>query len=164
MIDSWLWLLLVLKLFVSSHLLNFKGVLAFMFFYSIKDMLSTTLLCFLYAHKQTVASNALLFMILCLSYSSCYNIVAKFYWIISIMPMFRVLWFQLTMLYNNLIKIVLAACHLKNYLFVITYLLVDEQELSLGMLIRPKRISNFWCSMLVLLQLLYVLCALFHTF
>jgi hypothetical protein len=35
------------------------------------------------------------------------------------------------MLYNDLIKIVLAACHLKN---VITYLLEYEQELSLGML------------------------------
>jgi hypothetical protein len=27
-----------------------------------------------------------------------------------------------------------SACHLKNYSFVITYLLEDEQELSLGML------------------------------
>ena len=36
----------------------------------------------------------------------------------------------------------LVACHLKNY-FVITYLLEDEQELSLGMLIRCKRIYNF---------------------
>jgi hypothetical protein len=36
-----------------------------------------------------------------------------------------------------------GACHLKNYSFVITYLLEDEQELSLGMLIRLKRIYNF---------------------
>ena len=41
-----------------------------------------------------------------------------------------------------------GACHLKNYSFI-TYLLEDEQELSLGMLIRRKRIYNFWCSMLV---------------
>jgi hypothetical protein len=34
-----------------------------------------------------------------------------------------------------------GACHLKNYSFVITYLLEDEQELSLGM--RLKRIYNF---------------------
>jgi hypothetical protein len=27
-----------------------------------------------------------------------------------------------------------GACHLKNYYFVITYLLEDEQELSLGMI------------------------------
>ena len=39
---------------------------------------------------------------------------------------------------------------------VITYPLEDEQELSLGMLIRPKRIYNFWCSMLVVNQLSYV--------
>jgi hypothetical protein len=42
-----------------------------------------------------------------------------------------------------------GACHLKNYSFVITYLLEDEQELSLGMLIRLKRIYNFLCPMLV---------------
>jgi hypothetical protein len=36
-----------------------------------------------------------------------------------------------------------CACHLKNYFFVISYLLEDEQELSLGMLIHLKRIFNF---------------------
>jgi hypothetical protein len=50
------------------------------------------------------------------------------------MLMFRVLWSQQAMLYIDLIKIVLGACHLKNYDFLITYLLEDEQELSLGML------------------------------
>jgi hypothetical protein len=49
------------------------------------------------------------------------------------MPMFRVLWSQLAMLYIELIKIVLGACHLKIFFFI-TYLLEDEQELSLGML------------------------------
>ena len=57
-----------------------------------------------------------------------------------------------------------GACHLKNYCFVITYLLEDEQELSLGMLIRCKRIYNFLCSMLVLHQFLYVLSILCCTF
>jgi hypothetical protein len=37
----------------------------------------------------------------------------------------------------------------KLFLLLITYLLEDEQELSLGMLIRLKRIYNFWCFMLV---------------
>jgi hypothetical protein len=50
------------------------------------------------------------------------------------MPMFRVLWSQHAMLYIDFIKIVLGACHLKNYYFVITYLLEDEKELSLRML------------------------------
>src|ERR1041385_5881832 len=36
----------------------------------------------------------------------------------------------------------LLACHHRNYAIII-YLLEDEQELSLGMLIRPKRIYNF---------------------
>jgi hypothetical protein len=47
------------------------------------------------------------------------------------------------MLYIDLIKIELGACHLKNYYFVITYLLKDEQELSLGMLKHCKHIYNF---------------------
>jgi hypothetical protein len=61
------------------------------------------------------------------------------------------------MLYIDLIKIVLGARHLKNYYFVITYLLEDKYELSSGMLICCKRIYNFWCSMLVSHQLLCVL-------
>jgi hypothetical protein len=36
-----------------------------------------------------------------------------------------------------------GACHLKNYSFVITYLLEDERELSMGMLIRLKCIYHF---------------------
>ena len=41
-----------------------------------------------------------------------------------------------------------AAFHIKNSVFII-YLLEDEQELSLGMLIRLQRIYNFDCSMLL---------------
>ena len=40
--------LLVLKIFVSSHHLNFGGVLAFMCCYSMKDKRDTTLPCFYY--------------------------------------------------------------------------------------------------------------------
>ena len=46
------------------------------------------------------------------------------------------------LLHDYLIKIVLLACHLKNY-SVIIYLLEDEQQLSLGMLICLRRIYNF---------------------
>ena len=116
--------------------------------------------------NKTVAFNALLFILFCLSYFSCYNIVAKFYCLelyLSCLCL-RVLWSQLQCFYIKLIKIVLASCHIKNYLFVITYLLEDEQELSLGMMIRCKRIYNFWCSMLVLHQFLYVLFTLRCTF
>jgi hypothetical protein len=48
-----------------------------------------------------------------------------------------------------MIKIVLVHVTSKIISFVITYLLKDEQELSLGMPIRLKRIYNFLCSMLV---------------
>jgi len=40
------------------------------------------------------------------------------------------------------VLICVLACHHRNYC-VIIYLLEDEQKLSLGMLIRPKRIYNF---------------------
>ena len=45
-------------------------------------------------------------------------------------------------LHYYIIKIVLVACQSKNYI-IILYLLEDEYELSLGMLIRLKRIYNF---------------------
>jgi hypothetical protein len=48
-----------------------------------------------------------------------------------------------------MIKIVMVHVTSKIISFVITYLLEDEQELSLGMLIRLKHIYNFLCSMLV---------------
>jgi hypothetical protein len=50
---------------------------------------------------------------------------------------------------TSMIKIVMVHVASKNYSFVITYLLEDEQDLSLGMLIRLKRIYNFLCSMLI---------------
>jgi hypothetical protein len=43
------------------------------------------------------------------------SLISSIVRIISFMPMFRVLWSQLAMHYKNLIKIVLATCHLKNY-------------------------------------------------
>ena len=55
------------------------------------------------------------------------------------------------------------ACHFKNY-FCYHLPTRDEQELSLGMLIRCKRIYNFLCSMLVLHQFLYVLYALYDIY
>ena len=73
---------------------DFEGVPTFMFFYSTKDKLNTTLLCSLYARNKRITFNALLFMIFCLCYFSCCNIVAKFTLLefyLSIMPMFRVL-------------------------------------------------------------------------
>ena len=45
-----------------------------------------------------------------------------------------------------------ASIHTSQILSFIIYLLDDEQELSLGMLIRLQRIYNFDCSMLLYYQ------------
>jgi hypothetical protein len=79
-----------------------------------------------------------------------FNMVAKF--LLSRLclswPCFK--FFDLsTQCFIYMIKIVMVQVTSKIISFVITYLLEDEQELSLGMLIRPKCIYNFWCSMLV---------------
>jgi hypothetical protein len=50
-----------------------------------------------------------------------------------------------------------GACHLKNYSFVITYLLEDEQELSLGML----DMSQTYLYFLMLHACLYTICFVF---
>jgi hypothetical protein len=50
-----------------------------------------------------------------------------------------------------------GACHLKNYCFVITNLLEDEQELSLGMLDTSQMYLNF----LMLHTCLYTICFVF---
>jgi hypothetical protein len=94
-----------------------------------------------------------------------YNMVAKFLIIkiISSCPCFKFLWSQLTNAYIYDQDCV-GACHLKYYSFVITYLLEDEQELSLGCLIRLKRIYNFWCSMFVFTPFAYYFITLRGTF
>jgi hypothetical protein len=62
--------------------------------------------------------------------------------IISFMPMFK--FFDLsTQCFTYMIKIVMVHITSKIISFVITYLLEDEQELSLGMLICLQRIYNF---------------------
>jgi hypothetical protein len=49
------------------------------------------------------------------------------------------------------------ACHLKNYYFVITYLLKDDQELSLGMLDTSQTYLYFF----MLHACLYIICFVF---
>ena len=65
---------------------------------------------------------------------------------------------------DYLIKIMLGSIpHQKLSLFII-YLLEDEQELSLGMLIRLKRIYNFWLLNAIILSLLYIFIAIYIIF
>ena len=66
-----------------------------------------------------------------------------------------------------MIKIMQGSIPHKKYIFFIIYLLEDEQELSLGMLIRLRRIYNFLLFHANIIQLsytfgnfLYSLCSL----
>ena len=56
-----------------------------------------------------------------------------------------------------------TALHIKNSVFII-YLLEDEQELSLGMMIRLQRIYNFWLFHAVILSFLDVLQSFYSHF
>jgi hypothetical protein len=151
--------MLVLKLFVSSHPLELWRCPMHLCFATPWGT-SWIPLCYVFSMLKTkkyLSIHYYLWSFACVTFHVVTWLLSSIVKIISFMPMFRVLWSQLAMLYINLIKIVLAACHLKNYYFIITYLLEDEHELSLGMLIRCKCIYNFSCSMIVLHQLLYVL-------
>jgi hypothetical protein len=142
---------LVLKLFVSSRPLKLEGVLCIYVFLSHEGQAENHLYVFPYDLNTCLTFIVSFFMIFRLCSFSCYNIVAKF--LLSRLylscPCFKFFWSQHSMLYIDDQDCV-GACDLKNYSFVITYLLEDEQELSLGMLICLKRIYNFWFSMLVL--------------
>jgi hypothetical protein len=126
---------LVLELFVSSRPLKLEGVLCIyvllfhegqaenhfaMFFYMVET--HTWLSMFHYSWSFVGVSFYVIAWLL--------SFIVK---IMSFMPMFRVLWSQHSMLYI-VDQDCDGACHLKNYCFIITYLLEDEQELSLGKL------------------------------
>jgi hypothetical protein len=70
---------LVLKLFVSSHPLNFEGVLRIYVLLFHEGQTEYHFAMFLYAQNKQITFNALLFMIFCLCCFSCCNMAAKFY-------------------------------------------------------------------------------------
>jgi hypothetical protein len=127
--------LLVPKLFVSNRPLKLEGVLCIyvllfhegqaenhfaMFFYMVETY--TWLSMF---HDS--------WSFVCVTFHVITWLLSFIVKIMSFMPIFRVLWSQHSMLYI-VDQDCDGACHLKNYCFVITYLLEDELELSLGML------------------------------
>ena len=64
--------------------------------------------------------------------------------------------------YNSMIKVMMA-CHSRNYLCY-RFTCSGRAELSLGMLIRLRRIDNFLCSMPHYWWYLHVLCTLYVIF
>jgi hypothetical protein len=110
LIDSWLWFCLFLNYLYLVALLNLKVSYAFMFCYSMKDKLKTTLLCFsiwFETHKWLLM-HYFSWSFVCVTFHVITWLLSSMVRIVSFMPIFRVLWSQLAMLYIDLIKIVLA--------------------------------------------------------
>jgi hypothetical protein len=147
---------LVLKLFVSSRPLKLEGFLCIYVLLLHEGQAKNYLLCFPYGWNTHVTFIVLFsWSFLCVSFHAITWLLSFYYQ--DYVFHAHVLSFLISALnalprWSNCD----GACHLKNYSFVITYLLEDEQELSLGMLIRLKYIYNFWCSMLVFIP--FVLC------
>ena len=130
-----------------------------MFCFTIKDKLSTTSLCFYYALYNHFTFPCTLYMIYYLNFFSCFSMVIKFYWNI-ISAMFMLSYYDPSLC--ALLRCLSDKMSLQK-LFVCYYLPTrDEQELSLGMLIRCKCIYTFLCSMIILFVFLHVLCALWY--
>src|SRR4051812_31907088 len=82
---------------------------------------------FLLCSRQSLFFPCTLYIVLCLNYFSCYSTVAKFYCnIISTMSMLSHYDPSSLCFYILFDHDCVIACHLKNYLFVITYLLEEE--------------------------------------
>jgi hypothetical protein len=110
--------LLVLKLFVSSHPFELWRCPMHLCFATPWGT-SWIPLCYVFSMLQTnkwLSMHYYSWSFICVTFHDVTWLLSSIVKILSFMPMFRVLWSQLAMLYIDLIKIVLA-CHLKNYYF-----------------------------------------------
>jgi hypothetical protein len=149
LIDSYCWFHLFLNYLYLVALLNLMVSYAFMFCSPWKTSWKP-FVCFSLWFEHTLDFHCFIFMIFCLCLFSCYNMVAKFLLSRLCLSCLCFKFFDLnSQCFNCMIKFVMVHVTSKIISFVITYLLEDEQELSLRMLIRLKRIYNFWWSMLV---------------
>jgi hypothetical protein len=111
--------LLVLKLFVSSHPFELWRCPMHLCF-AIPWGTSWIPLCYVFSMLQInkwLSIHYYSWSFVCVTFHIVTWLLSSMVRIISFMPMFRVLWSKLAMLYIDLIKIVLVACRLKNYYF-----------------------------------------------
>jgi hypothetical protein len=134
LIDSWFWFHLFLNYFYLVSLLNLKVSYAFMLWYSMKDKLKS--ICYIF-HMVETHTWLLLFhfswSFICVLFYVITWLLSFLYWdyvfhahvLSSLISAFNILhrWSRLWWCMSP-----------QNYSFVITYLLENEQELSLGML------------------------------
>jgi hypothetical protein len=126
---------LVLKLFVSSHPLKLEGVLCIYVLLLHEGQAEYHFAMFFYMLETHTW--------LSMHYYSSSFVCVTFHvitWLLSFMSRLCLLcpcleYFDLgTQCFTSFDQDCVGACHLKNYCFAITYILEDEQELSLGML------------------------------
>jgi hypothetical protein len=109
--------LLVLKLFVSSHPFELWRCPVHLCF-AIPWRTSWIPLCYVFSILQKnkwLSMHYYSWSFVGVTFHVVTCLLSSMVRIIPLMPTFRVIWSQLVMLYIDLIKIVLAACHLKNY-------------------------------------------------
>jgi hypothetical protein len=151
--------LLVLKLFVSSHTLELWRCPMHLCFATPWGT-SWIPLCYIFYMLETnnwLSMHYYSWSFVCVSFHVVTWLLSSMVRIISLMSMFRVLWSHHAMLYLKLIKIVLV--HFTSKIIILLSLTYSRTSRSYawGCLIHRKHIYNFWCSMLVLHQLLCVL-------
>jgi hypothetical protein len=127
--------LLVLKLFVSSHPLKLEGVQCIYVLLLHEGQAEYHFAMFLYMLETNnwLSMHYYSWSFVCVTFHVITWFLSSIVKIISLMPMFTVLWSQHSMLYIVWSRLCWCMSP-QNYCFVITYLLEDEQELSLGML------------------------------
>jgi hypothetical protein len=149
LIDSWFWFHLLLNYLYLVALLNLNVSYAFMFCYSMKDKLKT--ICYVFPYDL----NTCLIFIVLFSWSFVCVLLHVITWLLSFFYQDYIFYAHVLSSFDPSTQCLhrwsrLCRCISPQKLFfVITYLLEDKHELSLGCLIHLKRIYNFWCSMLV---------------
>jgi hypothetical protein len=134
LIYSWCWFHLFLNYLYLVALLNSKVSYAFMFFYSMKDKLKT--ICHVFSYDLNTRLN----FIVSFSWSFVCVLSHVITWLLSFFYQDYIFHAHVLSSFDPAHNAYIddqdcvGACHRKNYFFVITYLLEDEQELSLGML------------------------------
>jgi hypothetical protein len=127
--------LLILKLFVSSRPLKLEGVLCIYVLLFYEGQAENHFAMFFYMVKTHtwLSMHYYSWSFICVTFYVIPWLLSFIVKIMSFMPIFRVLWSQHLMLY--IVWSRLCWCKSpQNYCFVLTYILEDEQELSLGML------------------------------
>jgi hypothetical protein len=160
LIDSWCWLHLFLNYLHLDALLNLKVSYTFMFCYSMKDKLKT--ICYVFPYDL----NTRLTFIVSFLWSFVCVLFHVITWLLSFFYQDYIFHAHVLSSFDPSTKCLhrwsgLCRCMSpKKLFFVITYLLEDEQELSLGMLDMSQTYLYFFYALCLFLH--HLLSVLLH--